>query len=60
VIFLLLLLVIALYLLPYIVAAMRGHHQRSAIAVLNVFLGWTGLGWVAALVWAATATGEDR
>ena len=28
---------------------------RLAIFVLNLFLGWTLLGWVGALVWAATA-----
>ena len=50
---------VLLYCLPAIVAALRDHHQRSAIVVLNLFLGWTFLGWVAALVWAATAVRED-
>jgi hypothetical protein len=27
----------------------------SAITVLNIFLGWTLLGWIAALAWAFTA-----
>jgi nicotinamide riboside transporter PnuC len=51
----------ALYLLPSIVAAVRHHHNTVAIIVLNVFLGWTFLGWLAALVWSATnpaPTGE--
>jgi hypothetical protein len=26
--------------------------QKTEIVVLNVFLGWTFLGWVVALVWA--------
>lgn len=43
------------YLLPSIIAAARKHHQTLAILLLNIFLGWTFIGWVAALVWAATA-----
>ena len=44
-----------LYFLPTIAAVGRKHHQRTAIFVLNLFLGWTFIGWVAALVMAATA-----
>lgn len=44
-----------LYFLPAVVASARRHHQTGAIFVLNLFLGWTFLGWIAALVWAATA-----
>jgi hypothetical protein len=47
-----------LYFFPWAVAWARDHHQISAIAVLNLFLGWTLLGWVAALVWAFTAVRE--
>ena len=50
----LLALVAAVYFLPWIVAAKRDHHQTVAIGLLNLFLGWTLLGWVLALVWAAT------
>ena len=42
----------ALYLLPTIVAVSRRHTAHGAIAVLNVFLGWTFVFWVIALVWA--------
>jgi len=45
-----------LYLLPSALAMKRRHHNASAIALLNVFLGWTIIGWLAALVWAATYT----
>jgi len=41
--------------LPSIIASFRGHHQMAAIFLLNIFIGWTFIGWVAALVWAATA-----
>jgi hypothetical protein len=33
----------------------REHHQKIAILVLNVLLGWTAVGWAAALVWALSA-----
>lgn len=41
-----------LYFSPTMVAAIRGHKNIVAIAALNIFLGWTIVGWVAALVWA--------
>ena len=44
-----------LYLLPAIVAMVRGHHQTLAIGTLNLFLGWTAVAWVAAFVWALTS-----
>jgi predicted small integral membrane protein len=48
---------IAIYLLPTLLAMSRNRRQAMAIGVLNVFLGWTFLGWVVALVWACM---EDR
>ena len=44
------------YFLPAIVAGLNRHHNQTAIAVVNLFLGWTLIGWVAALAWACTAT----
>jgi hypothetical protein len=41
-----------LYFAPAIVADMRNHPSKSAITVVNIFLGWTLIGWVAALAWA--------
>jgi hypothetical protein len=49
------LILIALYFVPAMVAARRGHPQMPAIGLLNIFLGWTLIGWVIALVWSATA-----
>ena len=46
----------AFYFLPAFVAYGRGHHQKAAIGLLNIFLGWTVLGWIIALVWAVSAT----
>ena len=51
---------VLLYWVPAVVAYWRHHHNRLAILVLNTFLGWTFLGWVAALIWAATRVERDR
>jgi hypothetical protein len=43
---------IALYFSPTIIAATRRHPAASGVALINLFLGWTVLGWAAALMWA--------
>lgn len=40
-----------LYFLPTIVAANRGHGV-AGILLLNLFFGWTVIGWFALLLWA--------
>lgn len=40
------------YFLPLIVAIYRGHASKTAIGVLNLLLGWSGIAWVVVLVWA--------
>jgi Superinfection immunity protein len=50
--FLVLALSLAIYFIPTLVAFERLRRNRGAIFVLNLFLGWTLVGWVAALVWA--------
>jgi heme/copper-type cytochrome/quinol oxidase subunit 2 len=49
---------VLLYFVPAMVASNRKHSQTTAIAILNLFLGWTLIGWVAALVWALTNPGS--
>lgn len=51
---LLLIVLLILYFLPAAVASARDHHNKNAIFLLNIFLGWTFLGWVIALIWSAT------
>mgnify|MGYP001342097499 CR=1 FL=1 len=46
---------IFLYFAPWIVALNRQHKNTLAIFITNLFLGWTFLGWVAALIWACTS-----
>ena len=40
--------------IPTYVAFYRRHEHRLAIGVVNFLLGWTGIGWAAAMVWALT------
>lgn len=42
------------YFLPALIGLLRNHHQKWAILALDTLLGWTLIGWVAALVWAFT------
>jgi len=43
---------IALYMLPSIIAGYNSHPKLNAIIILNVLTGWTFFGWVGALLWA--------
>lgn len=43
------------YCLPGWIAVSRKHHNSIAIALLNLLLGWTIIGWIAALIWSVTA-----
>jgi hypothetical protein len=51
---------LGIYFVPSIVASNRMHRNRTAIFVLNLFLGWTLLGWVVALVWAFAQSGSEQ
>ena len=46
----------ALYLLPTFEAWNNDNPNLQSIALLNVFLGWSLIGWVAAIVWAFKKT----
>jgi hypothetical protein len=41
-----------LYFLPTIIASTNKNRHAAAIGILNLFLGWTLLGWVGSLVWS--------
>ena len=49
-------LLLPIYFLPAIIAGQRQHHNTGAIFAVNLFFGWTLLGWLLAIVWACTAT----
>lgn len=41
-----------LYFLPTIIAVRRRHRNLLPIILVNIFLGWTFVGWIVALIWA--------
>jgi Superinfection immunity protein len=43
---------VGLYFLPAIIAAVRHTHNATGILLLNLFLGWTMVGWFVALLMA--------
>ena len=55
----LLLLIFFLYWLPTYIAIRAHKPNVGAIAVLNLCLGWTFIGWVSALVWAYKVDAAD-
>jgi hypothetical protein len=42
------------YFLPTICALSNHQHNWASIFVVNLFLGWTLIGWVIALAWAVS------
>jgi hypothetical protein len=43
---------LVIYFVPTIIAVARHHRSALGIFLLNLFLGWTVIGWIAALVWS--------
>jgi hypothetical protein len=52
---------LAVLLIIYLLPAMLGHNKKPAagIWILNITLGWTVLGWLGALIWAASAERKE-
>jgi len=55
IIYLPILLLVPIYFIPSFVADYRDHQSKMGITALNLFLGWTFLGWVISLVWALSS-----
>ncbi|HEX4308551.1 MAG TPA: superinfection immunity protein [Acidobacteriaceae bacterium] len=47
---------VGIYFLPSLVAVARRTHNSTGIFLLNLFLGWTGIGWLLALVLAIVSS----
>ena len=47
------------YWVPTLAANSNRHRNRAAIGMLNLFLGWTFIGWLVALLWADTDNCEN-
>ena len=51
---------LAVYFLPSLIALTREHHNKVAIIVTNLLLGWTGVVWLVALIWSFTNQKETQ
>lgn len=49
-----------IYMIPTCVAASRRHRNTIAIAVLNLFFGWTLFGFVGCLVWSLINVSDKK
>lgn len=49
--------IIGLYFAPSCIAAYYKKRNSTAIFLVNLFFGWSIIGWIVALVWAAS---KDR
>jgi hypothetical protein len=50
----------AMYFSPTMLALGQRSRSVVSIALLNTFLGWTIVGWAAALLWAAFGRSQDQ
>jgi len=51
---LILIIALAIYFIPTVIAAARGHRNAAPIIMINLLLGWTFVGWLVALIWSMT------
>ena len=51
---------ITIYMFPAYFAQSRGHRNSDSIATFNLFLGWTLIGLVGALIWAQNDFDRSR
>ncbi|HKR93218.1 superinfection immunity protein [Novosphingobium sp.] len=56
---LIVLVILPISFLPTIVAFARRIARRWWVLLLNLFAGWTGIGWIAAMIWAAVGRPAD-
>lgn len=50
---------IAIYWYPTMAAFGNRHNDRFSILLVNLFFGWTGIGWIVAVIWAVSGNRED-
>jgi hypothetical protein len=54
----LMILIVAIYMLPTLIAYGRDHPRRSMITLVNILFGWTLVGWLVVFVWALMGEAE--
>ena len=52
--------ILILYFFPTLIAAFKGKSNSLAIFALNLFLGWTFIGWLVALIWSLTKDNKQQ
>ena len=48
------------YFIPFFVAVGRRHRFSKAIGLINLLLGWTVIGWLAAIIWAVNRDVQEQ
>jgi T4 superinfection immunity protein/putative oligomerization/nucleic acid binding protein len=56
----LIILILIFYFFPSIIAFSRSKSNTAAIVMLNLFLGWSFIGWIIALIWAVSKDRETQ
>lgn len=51
---------VMVYFIPSFVAIARKHVHVLQITILNAFLGWSFIAWVAALIWATMCKSDEN
>lgn len=46
------LIILTIYLVPIIIAYSRKIEKRLPLSIVNIFLGWTFIAWIACIAWA--------
>ena len=52
-------LLLAVYMIPTLIAFSRGHASKWGTFITNLLLGLTGIFWVAALIWPLSNKGQQ-
>lgn len=55
---LMLIVLVLIYFIPSIIVCNNDHKNLEGVMILNLFLGWTFIGWVIALIWAVSNNEE--
>lgn len=49
-----LIVLLVLYFVPSLIAMARKHSNIAPVLIINLFFGWTIIGWIVSLAWAFT------
>ncbi|MEN9846409.1 MAG: hypothetical protein RIS36_1556 [Pseudomonadota bacterium] len=58
--FLVLLSAFVAYILPSVIARLRNHKNTNSLFIINLFFGWTILGWVICLAWSFSSNVAEK